>query len=472
MWHKYIKAANIADALQLLDESPGEARIAAGTTDLIIEIEQGLRKNVNTLIDISRIPELDQIILNEDGIIHLGPMVTHNHCVSSKLIRENAFPLAKACWEIGSPQIRNRGTVAGNLITASPANDTITPLMALDTRLTLSSLQNGDRVIPLEKFYDGVRKTVMRPDEILVDISFPAMEDDQKGVFTKFALRRAQAISLVNVAVILTFDKNMITKAAITLGSVSPTIIHAEEAEKFLIGKQLNDPTIETAAQLTMDASRPINDIRGSATYRRRIVKIITRRGLQSIVRGSEREGFSHDPVLLMGKVVSHVKPLNKRIVHDENTAIQTTINGESYRFEKGQNKNLLRLLREEGYLIGTKEGCAEGECGACTVFLDGTAVMSCMVPAPRAHGAEIITIEGLSHNGELHPVQSAFIQDGAVQCGYCTPGFIMSAVKLLEEKSRPTKDQIRQAITGNLCRCTGYYKIIQAIEHASTGGI
>jgi carbon-monoxide dehydrogenase medium subunit len=464
MWHDYFNVATTEEAIRLLGEHEDSARIVAGGTDLILELERGVRQNTHSLIDITRIPGLDQITLDEDNVIHLGPMVTHNHCAASRLIRERAFPLARAAWEVGAPQIRNRATVAGNLITASPANDTITPLMALGAWVVLGSTR-GERKVMLKDFYTGVRKTVMEADEMLADIAFPALKPTQKGNFIKLALRRAQAISVINIAVVLELEAATVQSASITLGAVAPTIIHAEEAEEYLKGKDLTEEIIAKAGKLAMEASHPIDDIRGSATYRREMVRVCTVRGLRSLRDGQEQTGVPLEPVLLtseegeVGKVQSTTFP---------NTPIETTVNGKKYTFKSGHDKTLLRLLREEGGLTGTKEGCAEGECGACTVFLDGKAVMACLVPAPRAHGAKIVTVEGLANGEQLHPVQQAFIDDGAVQCGYCIPGFLMSGAMLLEERPQPTRNEIEQAITGNLCRCTGYYKIVQAIEDAS----
>ncbi len=257
LWRNYLNATQIDEVLPVLAREQSRARIVAGGTDIILEMERGARKGIDTLIDVSRIAGLDQITLDGHGFIHLGPLVTHNQCVSSRLVRERAFPLAQACLEVGSPQIRNRGTIAGNLITASPANDTITPLMALGACVTLKSVR-GERTVPLSEFYQGVRKTVMTPDEMLVDISFPGIHPgDQCGCFMKLALRMAQAISLVSVAVILQWDGQKVKSASITLGAVAPTIIHAREAEAYLVGRFLDGETLDKAAVLAMEAAGP-----------------------------------------------------------------------------------------------------------------------------------------------------------------------------------------------------------------------
>jgi xanthine dehydrogenase iron-sulfur cluster and FAD-binding subunit A len=470
MWKQYFTPATFDETLQLLAEKREKARLLAGGTDLMLELERGVRKGVESVIDVTRLPNLDRISLDENEILHLGPLVTHNDVAGSRLLRKHAFPLVSAAWQVGAPQIRNRATVAGNLVTASPANDTITPLMALGAWLLLASTR-GTRRVPLQEFYTGVRKTVLQPDEMLVDIAFPAFKENQHGTFLKLGLRRAQAISLVNMAIKLEFVRAKrssqelpeVKTAVITLGAVAPTIVHASEAEAYLVDKQLTDEVITRTAELASAASRPIDDIRGSAAYRNAMVKVLVRRGLQSLRDGQEQAQVPEAPVLLS----SNVK-LQTAYIPSPDKSIHTKINGKTYTFTSGQEKSLLRLLREEAGLTGTKEGCAEGECGACTVFLDGKAVMACLVPAPRADGAEIVTVEGLKVNDELHPVQRAFVDDGAVQCGYCTPGFIMAAAKLLEERPQPGRDEITQAITGNLCRCTGYYKIVQAIEDAT----
>jgi carbon-monoxide dehydrogenase medium subunit len=338
--------------------------------------------------------------------------------------------------------------------------------MALDARVKLVSLQ-GKRDVSLSDFYTGVRKTVIQPDEILAEISFPALTPSQKGVFIKYGLRKAQAISILNLAVILSLNDGTITKCTITLGAVAPTIIHASKGEEYLTGKHLySEVDIDQAANLVAESAQPIDDIRGSAKYRQNVIGVMLKRALNAIKEGKERESFPADPVLLWGKDNGLVS-LDSSSQIIESSPITTNINGQSVVVTGGTGQSLLRMLRENSMLTGVKEGCAEGECGACTIYLDGKAVMSCLVPAERAQQAKIITIEGISQEESIHPVQQAFIDEGAVQCGYCTPGFIMSAVKLLEEKEHPDREQVKQAITGNLCRCTGYYKIIKAIEKA-----
>ena len=147
---------------------------------------------------------------------------------------------------------------------------------------------------------------------------------------------------------------------------------------------------------------------------------------------------------------------------------ITLTVNGERYEVAVEPRQSLLQVLREELHLTGTKEGCSEGECGACTVFLDGQTVDSCLIFGVEANGRDVVTIEGLAQGDQLHPIQKAFAEYGGVQCGFCTPGMILASKALLEQHPDPTEAEIRSGIAGNLCRCTGYVKIVEAIKAAA----
>lgn len=147
---------------------------------------------------------------------------------------------------------------------------------------------------------------------------------------------------------------------------------------------------------------------------------------------------------------------------------IEFTLNGEKYKKNADPGKRLVDFLREDMGLTGTKEGCGEGECGACTIVLDGRAVHSCLVLAGQINGRRLLTVEGLARGGELSPLQKAFIEHGAIQCGYCTPGMLMSSAALLAENPSPTGDEVRTALAGNICRCGDYSAIIDAVLDAA----
>ncbi|MDK2980109.1 MAG: hypothetical protein PWQ55_456 [Chloroflexota bacterium] len=466
MWESYYTAGSIEDVLDILDREGPAARIIAGGTDLVLELKNGAHPQIKTLVDINRIDGMD-FVREEGDQVFVGPTVTHNQCLVSEPLLKYALPLVKAAASIGAPQIRNVGTVLGNLITASPANDTISPLVALDAALTLRSKQ-GEREVKLVDFYRGVRKIDLANNEMVVDVHFKKMQPNQKGSFIKYILRQAHAISVANASAILTMDdQGVISEAIITLGSVAPTIVRAKSAESYLIGKQLSGEVIAEASRLSEQDGKPISDVRASKAYRLHLIPVLVEKALQEIHNG-EWSKYESAPVLLWGKQKHFFKPTLRTFKHDASEPIKTRINGKEYSLDKGQNKTLSKLVREQAGLTGTKIGCGEGECGACTLYMNGLPVLSCLIPAPRAHQCELTTIEGIADGEQLHPVQQAFVDEGAVQCGFCTPGFVMSAVKLLEEKPSPSESEIKQGLAGNICRCTGYYSIITAVEKAA----
>jgi len=147
---------------------------------------------------------------------------------------------------------------------------------------------------------------------------------------------------------------------------------------------------------------------------------------------------------------------------------VRMRVNGNQVEREIPANRLLVDFIREDLGLIGTKKGCEEGECGACTIMMNGKSVVSCLIPAVKADGAEILTVEGMACEAQLHPLQQAFLEEGAVQCGYCTSGMLLSAKALLDENPDPTVEDVKRGISGNFCRCTGYTKIIRAVQAGS----
>jgi carbon-monoxide dehydrogenase medium subunit len=425
----------------------------------MVELGRG-HKLATRLIDLSGLEEELRFVTSGPGQLTFGALTTHNDVLGSPLFRREALPLVQACAEVGAPQIRTRGTIAGNIVTSSPANDTITALVALDAEVELARA-GARRRLTVEDFCTGFRTTALQPGEIVRAISVRPLGATRRGIFLKLGLRRAQAISVVNVAVVLGFEGATVTEARIALGCVGPTIVRVREAEELLLGRPLGKALAAEAAARAADAIVPIDDVRGSAEYRRTAVAALVERALDRIADGTETGDLPLEPVLLETPHARHASAPFAGVV-------ETTINGHAQRLADVSHLSLLDALREAGY-TGAKEGCAEGECGACTVWLDGRAVMSCLVPAPQAHGAAVTTIEGLADGYDgLHPVQQAFIDFGAVQCGFCIPGMIMAGAKLVEECAEPQSDEIRSAISGNICRCTGYAKIVAAIEAAA----
>ncbi len=510
---KVYRPTSLDHALRLLAEHP-DARAIAGGTDLLLDLQRGGPGDPVDLVDLSAIgaEEFAQIVDDGDALM-IGGGVTHNQVVSSSLVFQHCLPLAQACVEIGSPQLRNRATLSGNLATASPANDSISALMALGASVNLARMESVDgeaplrseRSIPLTEFFTGFRSTVLEPGELIVGIRVPKLAATARGLWIKLGLRRAQAISVVHAGLIVEFadtpsaepgsssepdtdaraDRSAgeavrtetgagvartVASARLALGSVAATVVEVPEFAQALAGQSLNEETITVAAQAAAAAVTPISDVRATAEYRNDSIVTVIERALRAIADNRQAEMWLAQPPTLSGGLGRpHIEtPEGNRSADGDADSHEPSFDGPT------SEELLLDDLRARG-LTGVKEGCAEGECGACTVLFNDAAVMSCLVPAASAVGEQVVTIEGVAqtdtveHAGQLDPIQQAFIDCFAAQCGFCIPGFIVATKALLAENPAPNDDQIKMALSGNLCRCTGYYPIIDAVHHAAS---
>lgn len=273
----------IEEAIDLLWQAEGKAKIIAGGTDLVIGLRNG-DQNPQTLIDITKIEEL-QKIEEKNGTISIGAAVTHSEIASSSLVKKYGKVLSDAASEIGSPQVRNLGTIGGNIINASPAADTIPPLMVLNATGKIVS-KEGDRQLPLYQLFKGPYETNLKPHELLVQITFQKLPSDIRSSFVRLARRDAMAIARMSVAVVLQIEKNRIGDVRIAIGSVTPTPRRMSEAETFLKGKSPDEGSLQKASLKITETMIRQSGIRPSTSYKRPVVEALFIRAMGKALEG------------------------------------------------------------------------------------------------------------------------------------------------------------------------------------------
>ena len=391
------------------------------------------------LVDLNGVDELTGIE-ERDDYLRIGAMTRHAELESSALIRSRYPLIADAAPRIADPLVRNRGTTGGSLAHADPAGDLGSVMTALGAEVVIAG-PGGERTTSVDDLLLGPFTTSLEPNEILTEVRVPAPAAHSGGAYVKFE-RKVGDFATAAVAVQLARSNGTCEQIGIALTAVGPTSIRASAAEDSLRGGSLDEQGLRTARRLGRRS--------GPAGCRSaRTGRVQARPGARPsrcgrcVGRSSGQEG----------KAMAQ---------------IEVTVNGTAHAAEVEPRLLLVHFLREDLTLTGTHIGCDTTHCGACTVLLDGVPVKSCTVFAVQANGSEIATVEGLEQDGNLHPVQAAFVEEHGLQCGFCTPGMMITASALLEQNSNPTEEEIRNAISGNLCRCTGYVNIVKSVQHAA----
>ena len=465
MWKNYYFASSVEDAINMLAHWKGKARLMAGGSDLVIDVKKG-KHAPECIIDTTRIPGLDGII-EKDGYIYVGANVTFHNIWTSPLVNQNGSVLAEAAYRVAAWSVQNVGTLAGNVVSAQPAADGSIALVALGAEAEILSL-NGSHWYAVSSLYAGLGKSRLDPTrEMITRFRWRKPESLQASAYERIAKREVMSLPIAccGVDLKLTADQKQIDWVRISLGPVAETPFRATCAEDFLKGAECNSETYKLAAEQAVFACVfRTSQLRATSEYRSEVVQVMIERALN---RAVEIVQHGNKPNVA-GNFTWERKWSDGKNLRDSDGKITFTLNGVERSVEAAHDTMLSYLLREDLGLTGTKEACGEGECGACTVLVDNQPVVSCIFPAFKVHGRNVMTIEGVAKGGHLHPVQEALLYNDAVQCGYCIPGMVLASMSLLENSPDPSPEEIKIGLGNNYCRCTGYKKIIEAVSDAA----
>ena len=401
----YARPSTVDEAVALLAGNEGARALAGGQT--LINVMKARVTSPEVLVDLADLEELRSIGFSTDGLLEIGAMVTYAQLMASSEVDVARPILAEVASTIGDAQVRNRGTVGGNVCVADPTNH-LPPLFAvLEATFTISGA-GGERTVSADDFFQGVYLTAVREGELLTKVSVPPSKGAGDG-FAGLTIGK-QGTYVVNAAATVSDDD-----VRIAIGCVAATPVRADcdggEADGRLLGGR-----------------RPRRG-RGSRCVARPAGRRARVGGLPEAHRGGRGGPGSPRGGVQEERSVVAAEPTTSR-------AIGIEVNGERYERDVPARKLLVHFIRDDLDLTGTHIGCDTGNCGACTVIVDGDPVKSCMLLAVQADGASVLTVEGLAPGGELTPLQRSFNEHHALQCGYCTPGMLMSATALLERNS------------------------------------
>ena len=315
----------------------------------------------------------------------------------------------------------------------------------------------------MAELWTGPGTTAADASELLVRLDLPAPGPTTGSAYVRLEYRRQMEIAVVGATAVVTVVAGTITDARVAITALAPTIRRVSAAETALTGTDGGDEAIAAAAATTAAAASPISDVRGSAEYRSAMAYVIARRAIVAALARAR------------GRTRSHTRERRGERCHRRiermKVAATLNVNRTPYRVELDPHTSLLDAVRNNVGLTGTKEGCDDSECGACMMLLDDKPVNSCSYLALQAEGREVTTVEGLANEDELAPLQRAFLEQGGVQCGFCTPGMLISATALLRADPNPSDEDVRTALSGNLCRCTGYDAIVRSVRSVMEAG-
>jgi xanthine dehydrogenase iron-sulfur cluster and FAD-binding subunit A len=467
----YSRPDGLDEACALLASDDG-ARVIAGGQTLVPLMAMRLARPTR-LIDIARVPGLAYV--RDDGdAIAIGATMTQRAAEHHALVHDKLPLLARALPFVGHTATRARGTIGGSLANADAAAEIALVAVTLGATLTWREGDGGHEIAAGE-FFVGPMVTTLPISAVLTSVRFPAWPGSVGVGFQEISSRKSDFAFASAAAQIALAPDDTCARIAIGVGAATEVPLRLASAEQALAGTRLTPDAISAAVTDALAGIAPMADLDASAEYRRRVATSLAIRAIAEAHEDARNERVAS--ALGWATALTDARPRGQNrigaVAHTDggaNAILPTLrVNGESHRIDVEPRTSLLDCLRDKLGLVGAHAGCEHGVCGACTVLIEGVAVRSCLMFAVQADGYAITTIEGLTPApGELSVLQDAFCETHGLQCGYCTPAMILAAHALLAGNTSPTRDEIVEAISGNICRCTGYAQIVEAIALAA----